>query len=69
MTMGQQRLQRFGIVQIMKEQKYIIHTTIFCFGVKNAIDGAEKELENNSPIYCLGEILSFQLNMNYTHKS
>lgn len=29
----------------------------FCFGVKNAIDGAEKELENNSPIYCLGEII------------
>lgn len=29
----------------------------FCFGVKNAIDGAEKELKNNSPVYCLGEII------------
>ena len=29
----------------------------FCFGVKNAIDGAEKELKNNNPIYCLGEII------------
>lgn len=29
----------------------------FCFGVKNAIDGAEKELKKNSPVYCLGEII------------
>ncbi len=29
----------------------------FCFGVKNAIDGAEKELKNNRPLYCLGEII------------
>lgn len=29
----------------------------FCFGVKNAIDGAEKELKNNKPVYCLGEII------------
>lgn len=29
----------------------------FCFGVKNAIDGAEKELKNNSSVYCLGEII------------
>ena len=26
----------------------------FCFGVKNAIDGTEKELKNNKPVYCLG---------------
>ncbi len=29
----------------------------FCFGVKNAIDGTEKELKNNKPVYCLGEII------------
>ena len=31
----------------------------FCFGVKNAVDGAERELENNKSgnIYCLGEII------------
>ena len=29
----------------------------FCFGVKNAVDGAKNELKNNSPIYCLGEII------------
>ncbi len=29
----------------------------FCFGVRNAIDGAEKELKKNSPVYCLGEII------------
>ena len=29
----------------------------FCFGVKNAIDGAEKALANNKIVYCLGEII------------
>lgn len=29
----------------------------FCFGVKNAINGAGRELKNNSPVYCLGEII------------
>lgn len=29
----------------------------FCFGVKNAIDGAEKALKENKNIYCLGEII------------
>lgn len=29
----------------------------FCFGVKNAIDGAKKELKNVNPVYCLGEII------------
>ena len=32
-------------------------TSGFCFGVKNAIDGVEKELENNKKVYCLGEII------------
>lgn len=32
-------------------------TSGFCFGVKNAIDGAEKELKNNNKVYCLGEII------------
>lgn len=29
----------------------------FCFGVKNAIDGAKKELKHVNPVYCLGEII------------
>lgn len=29
----------------------------FCFGVKNAIDGAEKALKDKKNIYCLGEII------------
>lgn len=29
----------------------------FCFGVVNAIQLAEKELENNSVLYCLGDIV------------
>ena len=29
----------------------------FCFGVKNAIDGAEKALANNKIVYCVGEII------------
>ncbi|GHT76084.1 4-hydroxy-3-methylbut-2-enyl diphosphate reductase [Bacteroidia bacterium] len=29
----------------------------FCFGVVNAIQSAEKELENNSELYCLGDIV------------
>lgn len=29
----------------------------FCFGVKNAIDGAEKALKDEKNIYCLGEII------------
>ncbi len=32
-------------------------TSGFCFGVKNAIDQAEKELEINNNVYCLGEIV------------
>lgn len=32
-------------------------TSGFCFGVKHAIDGAEKELKNNNKVYCLGEII------------
>ena len=32
-------------------------TSGFCFGVKNAIDGAETELKNNNKVYCLGEIV------------
>lgn len=29
----------------------------FCFGVVNAINRAEKELESDEPLYCLGEIV------------
>ncbi|MDR1682223.1 MAG: 4-hydroxy-3-methylbut-2-enyl diphosphate reductase [Candidatus Symbiothrix sp.] len=29
----------------------------FCFGVVNAIQNAEKELENSSELYCLGDIV------------
>lgn len=30
----------------------------FCFGVRNAVNGAEHELENNdSEVYCLGELI------------
>ncbi len=29
----------------------------FCFGVKNAIDGAKKNLQNTKRLYCLGEII------------
>ncbi len=29
----------------------------FCFGVVNAINRAEKELESGEPLYCLGEIV------------
>lgn len=32
-------------------------TSGFCFGVKNAVDGAEKALKNNNKVYCLGEII------------
>ena len=32
-------------------------TAGFCFGVKNAIDEAKKEIENNEQICCLGEIV------------
>jgi 4-hydroxy-3-methylbut-2-enyl diphosphate reductase len=33
-------------------------TSGFCFGVKNAIDGAENELKNSkNKVYCLGEII------------
>lgn len=32
-------------------------TSGFCFGVKNAVEGAEKELKNNKKVYCLGEII------------
>ena len=32
-------------------------TSGFCFGVKNAIDGAEAELKNSDRVYCLGEIV------------
>lgn len=32
-------------------------TSGFCFGVKNAIDSAEKELKINNNLYCLGEIV------------
>ncbi len=29
----------------------------FCFGVKKAIDGAERELQENRTVYCLGKII------------
>ncbi len=29
----------------------------FCFGVKNAINGAERNLQVTKPVYCLGEII------------
>lgn len=32
-------------------------TSGFCFGVKNAVDGAETELKNGNSTYCLGEIV------------
>ena len=32
-------------------------TAGFCFGVKNAIDNVEKELEVNEEVYCLGELV------------
>ncbi len=32
-------------------------TAGFCFGVKNAIDNVEKELEENGGVYCLGELV------------
>ena len=32
-------------------------TAGFCFGVKNAIDNVEKELEANGNVYCLGELV------------
>ena len=32
-------------------------TSGFCFGVKNSVDGAKKELKNSSNVYCLGEIV------------
>lgn len=38
--------------------KIIIGKTAgFCFGVKNAIDNVEKELEINEEVYCLGELV------------
>ena len=37
---------------------YVGKTSGFCFGVKNAVDGAEKILEEyDENIYCLGEII------------
>ncbi len=33
-------------------------TSGFCFGVKNAVENTDKELQNsNEPIYCLGELV------------
>lgn len=32
-------------------------TAGFCYGVTRAVDGAKEEVENNSEIYCLGEIV------------
>ncbi len=32
-------------------------TSGFCFGVKTAIDGTQKELKINNNVYCLGEIV------------
>ena len=29
----------------------------FCFGVVRAIEAAEKQLQNNKPLYCLGDIV------------
>jgi len=29
----------------------------FCFGVVRAIEAAEKQLQNNNPLYCLGDIV------------
>ena len=29
----------------------------FCFGVVKAIESAERELANNQPLYCLGDIV------------
>lgn len=38
--------------------KYIVGKTAgFCYGVKNAVEKSEKALENEKPIYCLGEIV------------
>ncbi|MFO7829519.1 MAG: 4-hydroxy-3-methylbut-2-enyl diphosphate reductase [Bacteroidales bacterium] len=35
----------------------IDHNSGFCFGVVNAIQLAEKELDNNNTLYCLGDIV------------
>lgn len=32
-------------------------TAGFCYGVKRAVEGAEKELEEKNDVYCLGEIV------------
>ena len=42
-----------------KASKIIVGKTAgFCYGVKRAVDGAEKEIENSKePVYCLGEIV------------
>lgn len=32
-------------------------TAVFCFGVKRAVEGSIKELEDESKIYCLGELV------------
>ena len=32
-------------------------TAGFCYGVKRAVDGANKLVENNHDIYCLGELV------------
>ena len=32
-------------------------TAGFCYGVKRAVDGAKKELEQSKEVYCLGEIV------------
>lgn len=38
--------------------EYIVGKTAgFCYGVKNAVEKSEKALENEKPIYCLGEIV------------
>lgn len=33
------------------------NTSGFCYGVKRAVEGAEKELEENENLCCLGEIV------------
>ena len=42
-----------------KDSIIVGRTAGFCYGVKRAIEGAEKEIKNESKnkIYCLGEIV------------
>jgi 4-hydroxy-3-methylbut-2-enyl diphosphate reductase len=40
----------------------------FCFGVVNAIQSAEKELNNSDPLYCLGDIVHNSLEMERLRK-